>query len=61
MAAFLLPVAPLLGIDLKYRGCFTFDSGKSVENNSVERHQCLEVRIVNKMQTCIDYSGELET
>ena len=43
MAAFLLPLAPLLGIDLKYRGCFTFHDGQSGPNNAVERHQCLEV------------------
>ena len=44
MAAFMMPIAPFLGIDLKYRGCFTFgDSQPQVSN--VERHQCLEVSI----------------
>ena len=42
MAAFLLPIAPLLGIDLKYRGCFTFGDNQPTTSN-VERHQCLEV------------------
>eukprot|EP00092_Neocalanus_flemingeri_P015280 GFUD01016516.1.p1 GENE.GFUD01016516.1~~GFUD01016516.1.p1 ORF type:complete len:264 (+),score=59.42 GFUD01016516.1:79-792(+) len=45
MAAFLLPVAPLLGIDLKYRGCFTFGSDNVGKANNVERHQCLEVSL----------------
>ena len=46
MAAFLLPLSPLLGIDLKYRGCYTFhDEGPSVPSYAVERHQCLEVSL----------------
>ena len=43
MAAFLLPFTTVLGIDLKYRGCYTFHDGLSGPNNAVERHQCLEV------------------
>ena len=45
MAAFLLPVASVLGIDLKYRGCFTFGQEAAGPNNRVERHQCLEVSL----------------
>lgn len=46
MAAFLLPLAPVLGIDLKYRGCFTFDDLSSGPVASeTERHQCLEVTL----------------
>jgi hypothetical protein len=45
MAAFLLPLAPLLGIDLKYRGCYTFHDEATGPNNSVERHQCLEASL----------------
>jgi len=44
MAAFLLPIAPLLGIDLKYRGCFTFGDNQPTISN-VERHQCLEISL----------------
>ena len=44
MASFLLPYGPLLGLDLKYRGVYTFENGEERKaNNSVERHQCLEV------------------
>ena len=44
MASFLLPFAPLLGLDLKYRGVYTFENGEERKvTNSVERHQCLEV------------------
>ena len=44
MASFLLPYSPLLGLDLKYRGVYTFENGEERKaNNSVERHQCLEV------------------
>ena len=55
MAAFLLPYAPVLGIDLKYRGCYTFENGTSAENanNSVERHQCLEVTMRPSCKTFI--------
>ncbi|XP_023335596.1 uncharacterized protein LOC111706884 isoform X2 [Eurytemora carolleeae] len=42
LTAFLLPLSDLLGIDLKYRGCFTFSSSG---NNSIERHQCIEVSL----------------
>ena len=45
MAAFLLPFTTVLGIDLKYRGCYTFHDGLSGPNNAVERHQCLEVSL----------------
>ena len=45
MAAFLLPFSKILGIDLKYRGCYTFQNGREEANNSVERHQCLEVTL----------------
>ena len=45
MAAFLLPFTKLLGVDLKYRGCYTFEGGKVEANNAVERHQCLEVTL----------------
>ena len=55
MAAFLLPFAPLLGVDLKYRGFYTFQNGTSSENanNSVERHQCLEVTMRPSCKTFI--------
>ena len=55
MAAFLLPFASLLGIDLKYRGCYTFQNGTSAENanNSVERHQCLELTMRPSCKTFI--------
>ena len=45
MAAFLLPFTKVLGVDLKYRGCYTFQGGKVETNNVVERHQCLEVTL----------------
>ena len=45
MAAFLLPLAPILGLDVKYRGCYTFNNEASGPNNRVERHQCLEVSL----------------
>ena len=47
MAAFLLPLAPLLGVDLKYRGVYTFASPGQMIISDVERHQCLEVGIEN--------------
>ena len=43
MAAFLLPLAPLLGIDLKYRGVHTYASPGQMIISDIERHQCLEV------------------
>lgn len=53
---FFLPLAPLLGFDLKYRGCFTFDNGVKTANNSVERHQCVEV---TARPSCTSYVVDL--
>ena len=45
MAAFLLPLCPLLGLDLKYRSCYTFQPGMATVNNTVDRHHCLELSL----------------
>ena len=44
----------VLGIDLKYRGGFTFDHGNHEQvSNSVERHQWLELTFRPSMETCV--------
>ena len=53
MAAFLLPYSSLLGIDLKYRGCYTFNGTNTDANNSVERHQCLELTLRPSCKTFV--------
>ena len=69
MAAFLYPFTSLLGIDLKYRGGYSFASGESV-SNSIERHQWLEFTCRPSMKTFTcdlwydgmnDYSGDCIT
>ena len=55
MAAFLYPFRNILGIDLKYRGGYSFGGlgeGDSV-SNEIERHQWLEVTCRPSMETFI--------
>ena len=42
LAAFLLPLAPILGIDLRYRACLRSEASGGEHG---ERHQCLEVTL----------------
>lgn len=52
MAAFLLPFAQALGIDIKYRGGFHFNRGETV-SNEIERHQWLELTLRPSMKTIV--------
>ena len=38
MAAFLYPFTTILGIDLKYRGGYSFSGEDTVVTNEIERH-----------------------
>jgi len=54
MAAFLYPFTKVLGIDLKYRGGYTFYSSEACKvHNSPERHQWLELTFRPSMSTVI--------
>ena len=54
MAAFLIPFSSLLGIDVRYRGGYSFGNNSQHEvRNDIEMHQWLEVTFRPSMETTI--------
>mmetsp|Transcript_1114 Transcript_1114/g.2045 ORF Transcript_1114/g.2045 Transcript_1114/m.2045 type:complete len:206 (-) Transcript_1114:97-714(-) len=53
ISAFLLPFSKILGIDIKYRGGFSFAGSKERVSNQIERHQWVELTFRPSMHTLI--------
>lgn len=53
MAAYLLPFCDILGIDLKYRGGYSFHKDMNDPVSNVDRHQWLEVTCRPSMETFV--------
>ena len=53
MAAFLIPFSRILGLDVKYRGGFSFSDLTENVSNNVERHQWIEITFRPSMEIYI--------
>ncbi len=53
MAGFLWPFCELLGIELKYRGGFSYSEGEESVSKQVQRHQWLELTLRPSMRSFV--------